>query len=358
MAKCSECGAAVADESKFCGYCGAKVNIVSEHLGTQILGKADVILGALERMAPGAVEQYTVLGTATDGPLAGGLILCEQSADKPYRFLWSDGEKLTEVAYKHVDECFEQGTLEFSLDLVKTCKECLTTFHLTRGVWSLHLNGSGVADFYWNRWGIERGPEAIGAASPFFVLRDVETCPTCAAEYLQRDEWLLRRETSFKKDLEVYLSYFSPERVAAAKRGAKGPGYRRAVVRENMAEWKLMAEASGPLFTLMSRLAQELPICMDRDLEAFRAFADSLPGLLLKPTASAVEWRDYQTPFSRLTGSVCIDFHPCWNNGYPPAGFDFLDWGSVYVPYSMYESPSVRELVGRTPNASFGCGPL
>jgi len=115
MAKCTECGAAVADNLKFCGYCGAKINVIDEHLGTQILGNTEVIMDALERMAPGAVERYTVLGTATDGPLAGGLVL-HRSGNRPEErslpeppLWWSNGEKLTEISSKFVVECFERG---------------------------------------------------------------------------------------------------------------------------------------------------------------------------------------------------------------------------------------------------------
>src|SRR5665647_1784413 len=109
MAKCTECGAVVADDLKFCGYCGAKLNIVSEHLGTQILGNTQAILDVLAETTP--LATFKVVGTATDGPLAGGLIL-DRGAGKRAEWLplhestvwWSDGEKLTEVSERFVRE--------------------------------------------------------------------------------------------------------------------------------------------------------------------------------------------------------------------------------------------------------------
>ena len=312
MAKCAECGAVVADDSKFCNYCGAKLNVIGEHLGTQILGNTEVIMGALDRMAPGAIEQYKVVGTATDGPLAGGLILDRvgKSAewrryDQPTTLWWSNGEKLTEISSKFVLECFDRGALEFSPELVSTCKDCLTTYHRTRGVFELVYVSEGHG--YVPRSYID-SPEVYFRSGPiplnsrlsfdeiflgFLGPGDTsvlpwagESCPACMAETLSSQQYRSAR-----------IAYVKHSTARGDVGGWRPEPFSRKAKRALRAgdQWVLSKQS------IIDRLRNIVDRCVESEFNALSAFAATFPSLLAAPTDSLDEWLEYQRSFFAAT---------------------------------------------------------
>jgi len=292
MAKCTECGAAVADDSKFCNYCGAKLNIIGEHLGTRILGNTQVIMGALERIAPGAAQQYTVLGTAGDGPLAGGLIL-SQPQDGGYRLLWSDGDKLTEISSQHVLDCYARGAFEFSADLLDTCKDCLTVFHRTRRVSCVPGQ-----DRMLRTVGLQQAQQCrslddalacldlVAWASPGGYL-----CPICTARSLS-----LAEQIPFRIDLlakEFGMRGMPLERCAELYDSFGGWGRQGKEYRDIARTFRYVADS-------FRRLAGVLDRCVTNAHDSLGAFASALPDMTI-PAGSLAEWWQYQLPFARTS---------------------------------------------------------
>ncbi len=195
MARCSECGGAVADDLKFCGYCGAKLNIIGEHLGTRILGNTEAIMAALETAVPGASRRYTVLGTVTEGKLAGGIMLTQPQSNGDL-VLWSDGDQLTPIEVGHLVEAWHEGWLDWEPTLASTCPRCLDKYHRTRALYIPEPPVPGwEAVNLWLR-------EYCDGAARSHVLVDIDKwlgCPFCWAGYLAGFDIRHVIETSFEK---------------------------------------------------------------------------------------------------------------------------------------------------------------
>jgi len=287
MAKCTECGAVVADDLKFCGYCGAKLNIVSEHFGTQILGNTQVIMGALERIAPGAAQQYTVLGTAGDGPLAGGLILYPP-------LTWSDGEKLTQVAAEHIVGCFERGTFAFNPELTDTCPVCLSCSHRMRRVEPFYRETS---------WPSARGKSSwdqrvCGWATASFGDW-VKECPFCESSRLLSPEYRAYRIQRQEKDLRWLLSLFENSASSSEDLAGRGPRKVRKLHREEASKQRGKAQ-------LLASILDDVVDSVDHDQKVFRAFVATLPSLRLQPPSSLADWRGFQRDFFLMANVVVL----------------------------------------------------
>jgi len=166
MAKCTECGAAVADDLKFCGYCGAKINVISEHMGTRILGNTEAIMSALSQVT--AVDRYSVIGTIRSGKRAGYAVLANK---KEGSLLVSDGEAIVEAA-DFVRGAFERGEIEWDPSYTHACPACLTRYHVT-----LQVAAPQGRD--------EREAVSSTSGRPFrFVLEGKDSCPVCSMNRL------------------------------------------------------------------------------------------------------------------------------------------------------------------------------
>lgn len=332
MAKCTECGAAVAGDLKFCGYCGAKLNIVSEHVGTRILGNTQVLIDAVSRIAP--VEQYVVLGTVTDGKLADGLIL-SQAHEGRDRLLWSDGEKLTEIVPDHVLNAWGRGAFEWHPALTDTCPACLTTYHRTRG----YPGGSGVTDPSSVLRNCSPGVQPFGPSRLFYDPKPM-WCPACLVGPVDD---LAEREAAFFRSnyrrLEVCL-----------------PGMRE-TLRENLAEYlkpkhfkdrkarersRANAESAqeeiawiAPAIDTLEWLSERSLRCVAEEVSRFRAFAETLPAILSIPPASLASWEDYWMHFVRGSGGGRREvwWLPGINSPKPSL--------SIVLPFALAQDPQV-----------------
>ena len=355
MAKCSECGAVVAEDLKFCGYCGAKLNVINEHLGTQILGNTQAILNALSSVAP--TDQWVVLGTAKDGPLADGLIV-KRTGDSRSRLLWSDGGKLTEVNNAYLLESYERGTLDVNPDLVDTCKDCLTRYHRSRRVAYLaydlgtlsvrylvdnpdhHIDsGLGCSD-YWQ-------PQHWAEAS-----RGGGTCPVCTARRVLTPDYLIERHRAIIGDDLVkeinhdysMASYGVPNSVFSRV----SPGYLIAgtitgrggdipdVAERVAGAWYARRKGRAQLDYIQRKIdklekwysAVEAYDEPDTDRKAFIAVSESLPDIVSVPVSSYIEMQRYIWSFMSLMGLVTISLG---------AG------DSVKISPNMYYSDDIRK---------------
>jgi len=321
MAKCTECGAAVADDSRFCNYCGAKLNIIGEHLGTQILGNTQAIMGALERMAPGAAQQYTVLGTAGDGPLAGGIILSPPwTKGEGYRLFWSDGEKLTQVAADHIVGCFERGTFAVNPELIDTCPVCLKRYHRGRrveGFWDITKFRAELAqgDYTFNppRTGRQTSWDErfsqLAAARPHHW----SGCPFCWSSALLSPEYRAYRIESQEQPLRMPVSSSEHNAKHYEHMAERGPRKLRKDARERAphARWEAQVLAS---------LLDDVENSVDDDREVFRAFVATLPSLQLQPPSSLADWTGFQRNFVVMAGEVALDTREK-NPGFPVIEF-------------------------------------
>lgn len=297
MARCTECGAAVADDLKFCGYCGAKLKVIGEHLGTQILGNTQVLIEAVAKIAP--VNQYVLVGSVTAGPMSGGVVLYETADDGSLSLLWSDGDRLDRVGARPVDDSFRAGSLEWNRELTDRCPRCLTAYHRTRGV--CMFEGSQHCDEIAGRYvgyRISGVPSADrGGIMTALTLspRPGGKCPACASQYLLQ---------KVPKEEEAWQACFLKEASRLDDQVRTLRGMDRDTKQQHRASAAALRKkaAEGP--SLPALVSFE-----ERALQDFTAFADMLPALLLEPIVSLDDWRDYQGLFERAMG---------WRSHYGP----------------------------------------
>lgn len=284
MAKCAECGAVVADDLKFCGYCGAKLNVIGEHLGTQILGNTEVIMGALARILPGGVQGYILIGKPNDGPFAGGLILGRHDGHNAKAW-WSDGDKLTHVAVSFVLDLWDRDALEISPDLVDTCPNCLSTYHRTRRL-----------DSGWDK--TENQDNVHGLVFRWLVDWEGNGCPSCSALKLTSEEIRSKRIGSIRGEFSRRKSELE-ERVKMCREAVHNKRYPRASRQRSREQAVATQREAQILAQLAAQLPARLEQSVDADFDAFRKFARTLPGALLEPTESTAVWKEYQGHFER-----------------------------------------------------------
>ena len=372
MAKCTECGASVADDLKFCGYCGAKLNIVGEHLGTQILRNTQAIMDAVAEMAP--LATFKVLGTITEGLLSGGYILARR-IDKGASFWWSNGEDLTAVDASHAADAFERGTLAWNSELTETCPLCLTKYHLTRGV--CHVQGKQTVfqsslrdlkqlgtgwiqigcgggflpglpatsaiydrphsrisdpDLHFDKgWVLQLLSVDSGDRERFCALDEfnfVELwCPSCVFVALTSPEfWAARFEWRQKAfDVVAELTEKSihhlESRMSANKHSQGSRRWRREQADAFQAEMMPLAARREAL----NKLRGMVKPYHDADAAEARSFAAAHAPDPLAPLSSLALWRDYQRQVMRLAGG-----------------------SGQHLPWSMRSADDLRGLIERS----------
>lgn len=177
MARCAECGASVAEDGRFCSFCGARLHVVGEHIGEKILGNTETIVSALSRSAP--VNRFRLIGQFISGTHTGHPVFIERGTGNTFI---GDGEDLSAVEAQFVTASFGSGEFVWDADYTHMCKKCTTRYHVGRQVnlgGQYGLNAAQVWDGgYRQNWWMwlavdEDKSTTVGYACPacsFYVL--------------------------------------------------------------------------------------------------------------------------------------------------------------------------------------------
>jgi len=180
VAKCSECGAVVADDLKFCGYCGARIDVIDSTLASRILAKTDSVLLSLSKLT--TVDELITAGAVVSGEHQGKLLYVNKGNGGLFI---SDGQAIL-PADGFVEQAWSAGLIEASPSLVTTCPVCLGQFHAFRGL------AIEPASIYGPKWYEYRVQIAAG------WVPNRAACPICAAKALaEQGEGVARNRRAF-----------------------------------------------------------------------------------------------------------------------------------------------------------------
>lgn len=290
LARCTECGAAVVEDLKFCGYCGAKLDVISGHTGSLILANTSAILDALAASAPHV--HYAVVGRATRSGQSDGLILQRRDSS----FWWSDGDVPAQLAAGLLNDLYSSGAIIFDDSWQNRCPTCLRKYHFTRAVYAVRRRHRSCDGVDWhagldpvaliragridtsNDWSERMWGGIAAKPSPFEFLSlapagpetKLTNCPSCISNLLSSEEYIQARWTDAHPS--THIDGLRRSSSKGSKRRVSGwPGYA-----DFFSEQRTRWDSFGVL----------------------------VEGQMQTAAASLAEWEAYQTEFGRWARSL------------------------------------------------------